>query len=150
MWWIGDTYAGTFGPERGQRLIPLKTYVDMGIIWGGGSDYSVTPLPARYGLWSSIERETLKGVYGSRPFGTAQAIDIHAALRSYTIWNARQLFLDDRTGSLEVGKDADIAVWTQNPYNMPSAELRNLHCEATILAGEVVFDESTGRHVPGP
>jgi hypothetical protein len=148
MWWIGDNYGGTFGPERGQRLIPLKTYLDKGIIWGGGSDYSVTPLPARYGLWSSIERETLKGVYGSRPFGTAQAIDIHAALRSYTIWNARQLFLDDRTGSLEVGKDADIAVWTQNPYNMPSAELRNLHCEATILAGEVVFDESNARHVP--
>jgi predicted amidohydrolase YtcJ len=146
MWWIGDTYAGTFGPERGQRLMPLKTYLDKGIIWGGGSDYSVTPLPARYGLWSSIERETAKG---SHPFGTAQAIDIHAALRSYTIWNARQLFLDARTGSLEVGKDADIAVWTQNPYNMPSGELRNLHCEATILGGEVVFDESKGHHVPG-
>jgi predicted amidohydrolase YtcJ len=139
-WWIGDTYAGNFGPERSQRLMPLKTYLNRGIIWGGGSDYSVTPLPARYGLWSSVEREALKGTYGRQPFGTAEAVDIHAALRSYTLWAARQLFLDTRTGSLEPGKDADIAVWDQNPYSMPSAELRNLHCELTLLGGAIVYN----------
>jgi predicted amidohydrolase YtcJ len=139
-WWIGDTYAGNFGPERSLRLMPLKTYLDRGILWGGGSDYPVTPLPARYGLWSSVEREALKGTFGQHPFGTAEAVDIHTALRSYTLWAARQLFLDTRTGSIEVGKDADIAVWDKNPYAMPSAELRNLHCEITLLGGEVVFD----------
>jgi predicted amidohydrolase YtcJ len=147
-WWIGDTYAGNFGPERSQRLMPFKTYLDKGIIWGGGSDYSVTPLPARYGLWSSVEREALKGTYGRHPFGTAQAVDIHAALRSYTIWAARQLFLDARTGSLEVGKDADVAVWDRNPYDMPSAELRNLHCEITLLSGAVVFDAHDDKGAP--
>lgn len=139
-WWIGDTYAGNFGPERSQRLMPLHTYLARGIVWGGGSDYPVTPLPARYGLWSSVEREALKGTYGKHPFGTAEAVDIHAALRSYTIWAARQLFLDARTGSLEAGKDADIAVWDRNPYRMPSGELRNLRCEITLLGGEIVFD----------
>jgi len=34
-WWIGDTYAGNFGPERSQRLMPFKTYLGKGIIWGG-------------------------------------------------------------------------------------------------------------------
>jgi len=140
MWWIGDTYAGNFGPERSQRLVPLKSFLGRGIRWGGGSDYPVTPLAARYGLWASVERETLKGVYGAHPFGTAESIDIHAALRSYTIWGARQLFLEDQVGSLEVGKAADIAVWDQNPYDMPARELRNLHCEITIMNGEVVFD----------
>jgi hypothetical protein len=147
-WWIGDTYAGNFGPERAQRLMPLKTYLDKGILWGGGSDYPVTPLAARYGLWSSVERETLKGTYGRHPFGTAEAVDIHAALRSYTLWAARQLFLDSRTGSLEQGKDADIAVWDKNPYAMPSEELRNLHCEITLLAGEVVFDAHKDQGAP--
>ena len=33
-WWIGDTYAGNFGPERSRRLIPLKTYLDKGIHLG--------------------------------------------------------------------------------------------------------------------
>jgi predicted amidohydrolase YtcJ len=147
-WWIGDTYAGNFGPERSQRLMPLKTYLDKGIIWGGGSDYPVTPLPARYGLWSSVEREALKGTFGRHPFGTAEAVDIHTALRSYTLWAARQLFLDTRTGSLEVGKDADIAVWDKNPYDMPSPELRNLHCELTLLGGEIVFDARNDKGAP--
>jgi hypothetical protein len=145
-WWIGDTYAGNFGPARARRLVPLKTYLDFGILWGGGSDYPVTPLPARYGLWASVEREALKGTYGRHPFGTAESVDIHAALRSYTSWGARQLFLEARTGTLEVGKDADIAVWDRNPYGIPSAQLRDLHCEVTFLGGEIVFD---GRNSSG-
>jgi len=140
MWWIGDTYAGNFGPQRSLRLVPLKTFLNKGILWGGGSDYSVTPLAARFGLWASVERETLQGTYGAHPFGTAESIDIHAALRSYTSWGARQLFLDDRIGSLEVGKEADIAVWDRNMYEVPAAQLRDLHCELTILHGEVVYD----------
>jgi predicted amidohydrolase YtcJ len=56
----GITYAANFGPERSQRLVPLHTFLKNGIQWGGGSDYSVTPLAARYGLWASVERETLK------------------------------------------------------------------------------------------
>jgi predicted amidohydrolase YtcJ len=140
MWWIGDTYAGNYGPERSLRLVPLKTYLAKRIRWGGGSDYPVTPLPARFGLWASVERESLLGTYGAHPFGTAESIDIHAALRSYTVWGARQLFLEDRIGSLEVGKDADIAVWDRDMYEMPAQELRNLHCELTILHGEVVYD----------
>jgi predicted amidohydrolase YtcJ len=141
MWWIGDTYAGNFGPGRSQRLVPLNTFSKHGIHWGGGSDYPVTPIAARYGLWASVERETLKGTYGAHPFGTAESVDIHAALRSYTAWGARQLFLDDRIGSLEVGKDADIAVWDRDMYSMPARELRNLKCTMTLLHGRVVYDQ---------
>jgi predicted amidohydrolase YtcJ len=140
MWWIGDTYAGNFGRERALRLVPLKTFLARDIRWGGGSDYPVTPLAARYGLWASVERETLKGTYGAHPFGTVEAVDIRAALRSYTVWAARQLFLENRTGSLEVGKDADIAVWDKNPYQIPARELRTLRCQMTIMGGEVVYD----------
>jgi predicted amidohydrolase YtcJ len=81
----------------------------------------------------------LKGTYGAHPFGTAEAVDIHTALRSYTVWAARQLFLENRTGSLELGKDADIAVWDKNPYQVPARELRNLRCRMTIMNGEVVY-----------
>jgi predicted amidohydrolase YtcJ len=142
MWWIGDTYAGNFGPQRSVRLVPLNTFLKSGIRWGGGSDYSVTPLPARYGLWASVERETLKGTFGAHPFGTAESVDIHAALRSYTAWGARQLFLEDRIGSLEIGKEADIAVWDRDMYSIPAQDLRNLKCMMTLLHGEVVFDSS--------
>jgi predicted amidohydrolase YtcJ len=141
MWWIGDTYAGNFGPERSLRLVPLNTFARNGIRWGGGSDYSVTPLAARYGLWASVARETAKGTYGSHPFGTAESVDIRTALRSYTVWGARQLFLEDRIGSLEIGKEADIAVWDRDMYALPAEGLRNLKCTMTLLHGELVFAE---------
>jgi predicted amidohydrolase YtcJ len=139
MWWIGDLYAGNFGPERSLRLMPFKTYLSHDIRWAGGSDYFVTPIAARYGLWASVERETLQGTYGAHPFGIAEAIDIHQALRSYTAWAARQLFLENRIGTLQVGKEADVAVWDQDLYAMPSKDLRNLHCEMTIFHGQIVY-----------
>jgi predicted amidohydrolase YtcJ len=139
LWWIGDTYAGNFGPARNARLEPFRSYVNSGVIWAGGSDYSVTPYPARYGLWASVVRETLAGTYGKTPFGTAESIDIHTALKSYTIWAAHQMFLEHRVGSLEVGKDADVAVWDRNMYTVAPGALKDLRCEMTIVAGRVVF-----------
>lgn len=139
LWWIGDTYAGNFGPERSLRLMPFKTYLEKGVRWTGGSDYYVTPYPARYGIWASIARKTLKGVYGAQPFGTAEAVDVHAALRSYTSWAARQLFLEDRVGSIEPGKDADIAVWDRDMYTIPADDIQKLKCELTIFRGKVVY-----------
>ncbi len=136
MWWIGDIYAASFGAKREQRLMPYKTYTQKNIKWAGGSDYFVTPFPARYGLWSSIIRRTLSG---SQPFGTAESVDIHTALKSYTIWAAHQLFLEDRIGSLELGKDADIAVWDRDLYSIPADDIKNMHCELTLLRGRVVY-----------
>jgi len=139
MWWIGDIYATSFGAKRDQRLMPYKTYTQKHIIWAGGSDYFVTPFPARYGLWASIVRRTLRGVYGEQPFGIAESVDIHTALKSYTIWAAHQLFLEDRIGSLEPGKDADIAVWDRDLYSIPFDSVKDIHCELTLLRGKVVY-----------
>jgi predicted amidohydrolase YtcJ len=139
LWWIGDTYAGTFGAKRDARQMPFKTYLEKQMIWGGGSDYFVTPYPARYGLWSSVARQTLNGVYGSQPFGTLESVDIHTALKSYTIWAAHQLFLEKRIGSLEPGKDADIAVWDRDLYSIPTDDLKNIQCELTLLKGKTVY-----------
>ena len=86
-----------------------------------------------------MERETAKGVYGSHPFGTAESVDVHTALRSYTAWAARQLFLEDKVGSLELGKEADIAIWDKDMYTIAPVELRNLKCEMTIYHGQVVY-----------
>ena len=137
-WWLGDNYAGNLGPERGLRLNPFRTYVRKGIIWAGGSDYGVTPFPARYGLWSSVARKTLNATYGATPFGTAESVDIKTALRSYTIWAAHQIFMENRVGSIEAGKDADIAVWDRNMYEVPTDALKDLKCELTLFRGKVV------------
>jgi hypothetical protein len=52
------------------------------------------------------------------------------------------VFLDDRIGSLEIGKDADIAVWDRDMYTIPAHELRDLKCMMTLLHGQVVFDSN--------
>ena len=139
LWWIGDTYAGNYGPERSATLLPLKTLADRHILWSSGSDFPVTPVAARYGLWAEVERKTLKGLYGTQPFGTSESIDIHTALKSYTRWSAPQMFLEHEIGSLEPGKRADLAVWSQDPYSMAADSLKDLQCEMTVLDGAVVY-----------
>jgi predicted amidohydrolase YtcJ len=139
LWWIGDIYAASYGPERGQHLEPLKTLNARGILWSGGSDYFVTPVAARYGLWASSARQTAKGTYGLHPFGMAEAVDIHVALRSYTAWASRQMFLESKIGTLEVGKRADIAVWDRDLYTVPTDQIKDLKCLLTLVDGEVVY-----------
>ncbi|PYQ89261.1 MAG: hypothetical protein DMG02_13990 [Acidobacteria bacterium] len=139
MWWIGDNYAANLGRPRVFRLKPFRTYTQKGIIWAGGSDYGVTPFPARYGLWSTVARKTLNGRFGGTPFGTAESVDVRTALRSYTIWAAHQLFLENRIGSIEVGKDADLAVWDRNLYTVPTDALKDLKCEMTLFRGAIVY-----------
>ncbi len=151
LWFIGKTISASLGPDRVPRTMPLKTYLANGVRWGGGSDYYVTPLAARYGLWASVERETLAGTH---PFGTSEEIDIHTALRSYTAWAAPLLFLEHEVGTLEPGKRADIAIWNSNLYTIPSEKLKDIKCEMTLFDGKIVYKddhtlittESTKKH----
>ena len=141
-WWLGDTYAANFGAARSLRLNPFATYLKRGIIWANGSDYSVTPFEARYGLWAAVARQTLLSTGGADPFGRAESVDVHAALRSVTIWAAHQMFLEKKVGSVEVGKYADLAVWDRNPYTVPTAALKDMQCQMTLFDGRVVFDRA--------
>jgi len=136
MWWIGNLYVASFGPKREARLMPYKTYTQKNIVWTGGSDFFVDPFPARYGLWSSVVRKTQTG---EQPFGLAESIDIHTALKSYTVWAAHQLFLENRVGSLEPGKDADLAVWDRDLYSIPANQLKDIKCQLTLLRGQIVY-----------
>lgn len=139
-WWLGDTYAGNFGPSRSLRLNPFHTFLAKGMIWANGSDFSVTPFAARYGIWSAIAREPLLGVYGKDPFGGGESVDVHAALRAVTIWAAHQMFLEKKIGSIEVGKYADLAVWDRDFYAIPTGQIKDAKCLMTIFDGKVVYD----------
>lgn len=110
------------------------------MIWASGSDFFVTPFPARYGVWASVARRPLLGVYGEAPYGTGQSVDAETALRSFTVWAAHQMFLEEKVGTIEPGKYADLAVWDRDPLTVPTDELRDMVCEMTVFNGEVVFE----------
>ena len=144
-WWLGDTYAGNFGPTRSLRLNPFKAFRAKGMTWANGSDFPVTPFAAQYGIWAAIAREPLLGVYGKDPFGRAESVDVHAALHAVTIWAARQMFLEKKVGSIEVGKYADLAVWDRDFYSVPTAEIKDAKCLMTVFDGKIVFEAAVGR-----
>ncbi len=140
LYFLGDSLPAAFGPEQSQHVLPFATYRKRDIIFAGGSDFPVTPFPPRFGLWASVAREPLKGTFGSHPFGTAESVDVHVALRSYTAWAARQIFLEKETGTIEAGKWADLAVWDRNPYSVPTSELKDMKCTMTLYKGKIVFE----------
>ena len=109
------------------------------ITWANGSDFGVTPFAARYGIWSAVARETLLGTYGATPFGTAESVNVQTALRAVTIWAARQMFLDTKIGSIEVGKYADLAVWDRDFYTVSTAAIKDAKCLMTVFNGKVVY-----------
>jgi imidazolonepropionase-like amidohydrolase len=58
------------------------------------------------------------------------------ALKMITLNPAKQLGIDKRTGSIEVGKDADIVIWTAHPFSVYS------RAETTMVEGEIYFDRT--------
>lgn len=62
-----------------------------------------------------------------------QGLAFEDALRAVTLDAARILGLDARIGSLEVGKDADLALWDGDPFEYAT------HCVATLVDGNVLF-----------
>jgi imidazolonepropionase-like amidohydrolase len=57
------------------------------------------------------------------------------ALSTITINGAKQLGVGDRVGSVEVGKDADLAIWTGHPLSVYS------NVETTLIDGQIFFDK---------
>lgn len=58
------------------------------------------------------------------------------ALKMVTLNPAKQLGIDKRTGSVDVGKDADLVIWSGHPFSVYS------HPEITMIEGEVYFDRA--------
>ena len=56
------------------------------------------------------------------------------ALRAITLSSAEHIGIDDRVGSLEVGKDGDLVLWSDNPLELTS------FVDMTIIDGEIVYE----------
>jgi predicted amidohydrolase YtcJ len=140
---LGDVFAGCLGPKRSKRILPMRSYVKMGITIGNGSDYDFVdpyPLAPRFGLYATCARRPKIELFGSKPFGTRERLSISEALRTYTSWAAKCLFWEDKIGSIEPGKYADLVVWSDDPYSVPCEKLKDLKVYMTIVGGTIVYE----------
>jgi predicted amidohydrolase YtcJ len=91
-------------------------------------------------LASAIARRTRAG----SPIGTDQSLTLAEALFAHTIDAAYALFLEDRLGSLEAGKAADVVVVEGDVSAMSADELRSAEVRTTFLEGSRVYEAAGG------
>lgn len=112
------------GKERAEKLNPLGTFVRNGIIISDGSDAPcTTPNPIAW-----IDKAVNHPVHG-------EAISVQDALRMCTYNGYYASFDEDKRGSLEVGKFADMVILSENPYEVEKTDLKNIKVEQLLLQG---------------
>ena len=139
-----QTLAAQFGDDRLRYFQPLHSLFAAGVIAGGGSDHmqkigslrSINPYNPFLGMWVAISRRA-KGYEGR--LHPEEALTREQAIRFYTINNAHLLFLEDRIGSLEEGKQADFVVIDRDLLTCPEDQIREARALATYLDGKRVF-----------
>lgn len=65
---------------------------------------------------------------------------VGARASQYTDWASRQIFMENKIGTIEAGKYADLAIWNKDVYAVPAAELKDMQCSMTIFNGKVVHE----------
>ena len=83
-----------------------------------------------------MARKTLKG----NSLGTKESVDAETALGFYTLSAAKHCFMEDRIGSIEVGKYGDLAVWNFNPLDVETEKLKDWECLMTFVNGKKVYE----------
>jgi predicted amidohydrolase YtcJ len=68
-----------------------------------------------------------------------ERISVTEAVQAYTLGSAYVAFLDDRVGTLEVGKEADLVVLSQDLFSMPHNAIAATRAVMTMVGGKVVY-----------
>jgi len=148
-WLYLDTRTLTkqFGYDRLRYFQPLKSIFTAGGIAGGGSDHmqkigsfrSINPYNPFLGMATAVTR---RAKWHDGQLHPEEALTREQALRFYTINNAKLLFKEDRTGSLEPGKLADLALIDTDLLTCPDDKISQTKVLLTMVGGRVVWDGS--------
>jgi predicted amidohydrolase YtcJ len=132
---FGDAVERIWGYERMQRLIPTRTWLDMGVPVCLSSDAPSMPWwDPMSTLYSSIVRVSPS----KKPVSPEQALTIEEAMYAHTMAGAYADFAENVKGSLEPGKFADLIVWHDNPYTVTTEDILKLTIDLTMVGGKVV------------
>ena len=121
------------GKERENDIVPIRSLLEAGVHTALATDNVPTSL--FFPVWQSIARENL---HTGERIAPDQALSRAEALRCATIEGAWLTFEEDRKGSLEVGKLADMAVLSEDPLTCPEDAIKDIVAETVIVGGRVV------------
>ncbi|MEP6686838.1 MAG: amidohydrolase [Gemmatimonadales bacterium] len=150
LWANGDEYLTRLtepflGAARSRWLYPIASVVRSGAVVTGGSDWSVSslnPLDAiEVGLTHRDPGDTVHA-----PWHPVERVDLRTMIALYTINAAWAHHLDRETGSIEVGKLADLIVLDRNLFDVAPARIHEARVVRTLLEGRTVWHDSTSTH----
>ena len=130
-YWGDAHHALTMGPDRAERMDACATALKHGVPLAIHSDAPITPLGPMFTAWCAVNRLTSSG----RVLGASERIGVADALRAITLGAAYTLGLDDRIGSIEVGKFADFCVLDDDPLAAAPEALKDVRIAGTVLGG---------------
>ena len=134
------------GYERCKGAYAFKTLVANDCILSFGSDFPGTnasyyPLNPLMGLYAAVTRQTIKGTPEEGWFPD-QKLSLEEALKAYTWGSAFGAFEENKKGTIESGKLADLAVLGIDLFETEPKKWLEGKVDLTIVGGKVVFERT--------
>lgn len=131
----GDWYGTIIGPERAQKISPMRSAVDRGLMPVSHTDAPVALPNLLQVMWATVNRVSRSG----KVIGADERVTAMEGLKMITLWGARQHFEEKTKGSLEVGKLADMVVLSANPVAIDPMKINTIQVLETIKEGKTVY-----------
>jgi predicted amidohydrolase YtcJ len=136
--YITDLTLPKLGPERSRWLYPIRSLVASGAVVAGGSDWSVSSMNPMDAIEIGVMRRDLGQGQGPA-FIPEERVGLPEMLAAYTIAGAYAAFQERETGSIEVGKAADLIVLDHNLFEVPPEKIHETKVVLTLLEGREVY-----------
>ena len=133
----GDWHTQLIGDSLVQNISPVKTALNKGLDVTIHTDAPVALPNLMRVLWTAVERTSRSG----KIIGPDERITPYEALKGITIWSAYQHFEEDKKGTLENGKLADLVILDKNPLKINAEEIKDIQVLKTIKEGKIVFEK---------
>jgi predicted amidohydrolase YtcJ len=139
---IGDLHfaPSRLGLERLKGAYAWQTLLQSGAIIPGGSDAPVERGEPMIEFYAAVSRKDIRGVSGEG-WHPEEAVTREQALKMFTIWPAYAAFAESLRGTIEVGKLADLTIFSADIMKIPEPEILKTRNLMTIINGEVVYEE---------
>ena len=133
----GDWHKEIIGDSLGNKISPTGTALKKGLKLTIHTDAPVALPNIIRMLGISVERKSRSGV----TIGEEEKLTPYQALQAITTWSAYQHFEEDRKGSLEKGKLADLVVLDKNPLKVAPEEILDIQVLKTYKEGALVYQK---------